>query len=207
VSDASTDGWVPVEGVTEPDEVLELTDIATMREATHPVRGLILRRLKQPHTVAEVAEAMRVPVTRLYHHVNRLVDVGLIHVVATRQVAAVTERRYQVVARSFRLAHDVFGTLDRHELAKAIGSVFDLARIGLERLVESGGYTDVTDPTDHSVISLSELNLTEDERTDLLARLQALFTEFSNTTERPGTERLNLFVAAYPDVDAGADPT
>lgn len=201
--DASTESWIPVEGVGEPAEVLELVDIDTMLEATHPTRGLILRRLKQPHTVAEVADAMRVPVTRLYHHVNRLTEVGLIRVVATRQVAAVTERRYQVVARSFDLHRDAFRTRDVHQLAKATGSVFDLARIGLERLIESGGYRDVTDPEQHSFVSLKEFHLTDEERSDLLERLRALFGDIGEAPERPGTERFTLFVAAYPEADPG----
>ena len=205
MSDGNDAGWVPVEGIGEPAETLEMTDFDSMHEVTHPIRGPLIRRFKHPRTVAEVAAIMDVPVTRLYHHVNRLVDAGLLRVVATRQVAAVTERRYQVVARSYRLHHDAFATLDRHQLAKALGSVFDLARIGLERLVEAGGYVDVDDPVEHSTITLAELHLTDDERIDLLHRLNELFEDVGQRTadERPGTAPFTLFVAAYPEADAG----
>ena len=197
------DGWVPVDGVGEPDEMLEMTDLASMYEVTHPIRGSVLRRLKRPHTVAEVAASMGVPVTRLYHHVNRLAEAGLIRVVATRQVAAVTERRYQVVARSFRLHRDVFGTLDRSDLAKAMGSVFDLARIGFERLVEAGGLDDIGNDDDESTISLGEISLTHEQRVELVSRLNELFEEFGEmgTDEGPDTQRVTVFVAAFPEAD------
>ena len=52
------DGWSPTDTAGEPDDVFELPDLATMHEVTHPIRGTILRRLRHPHTVAEVAAAM-----------------------------------------------------------------------------------------------------------------------------------------------------
>lgn len=202
-SDPADEGWLPVEGATEPADKMEIHDIDVMLEATHPIRGLVLRRLKHPHTVAEVAAAMQVPVTRLYHHVNRLVDAGLIRVVATRQVAAVTERRYQVTARSFGLHRDVFESSDRKELALAMGSIFDLAKIGLQRLIESGGYDEV-DPGDesgHSAISLGEIHLTDERRRELMQRLESLFQEFTpaGSEEGPDTTPITLFVAAFPE--------
>ena len=199
---ADDQGWVREPGVGEPDEKLELTDLDMMLEATHPVRGTILRRLKQPHTVAEVATAMDVPVTRLYHHVNRLVDAGLIRVVATRQVAAVTERQYQVVARSFNLHRDVFATRDRAQLAKALCSIFDLAKLGFQRLVESGAYVDHPDDEhEHSVLSLGEIHLTDEQRAELMKRLAGLFDEFRSeaTGEGPDTTPITLFIAAFPE--------
>jgi DNA-binding transcriptional ArsR family regulator len=101
------DGWMPVDAVGPQQEQRDLDDLDLVAEMTHPVRGVILRRLKQPRTVAEVADLLDVPITRLYHHVNRLVDAGLVQVVATRQVAAVTERRYQTVADAFGISADL----------------------------------------------------------------------------------------------------
>ena len=101
------DGWTPVPGIDEPDGVMHLLDIDAMHHVTHTTRGALLRRLRHPHTVAEVAASMNVPVTRLYHHMHQLADAGLIRVVATRQVAAVTQGRQQLCERLLALAaHD-----------------------------------------------------------------------------------------------------
>ena len=83
------EGWQAVDGLEPQMERRDLSDLDLMSEVTHPIRGMILRRLKEPRTVADLAALLDVPITRLYHHVNRLVDAGLIRVVATRQVADV----------------------------------------------------------------------------------------------------------------------
>lgn len=196
-----TAGW---ESCVDPDEVpdlLELDDLDLVAELTHPIRGKILRRLKEPRSVAALAEAMNVPVTRLYHHVNRLVESGLIRVVATRQVAAVTERCYQVVAKNFKLQRELFDTLDDRELAVALGSLFDVAKVGFERVVESGGFRGIDDPAQHSMLSLGEITLSDERRVELLHRLGETVREFTSDLpddDSDGT-RMTLFVTAFPD--------
>lgn len=194
-------GWSPVAGAGEPDEVYELDDLDLLGHVTHPVRGAIVRRLREPRTVAEVAEALDVPVTRLYHHVNKLEELGLIRVVATRQVAAVTERRYQASGRSFRIARSLFETSDDRELSLALGSLFDVAKLGFQRTVESGGYRDVDEVDEHSFLSLGDLALSPERRLELVRRLGELVAEFRSDRDLddPSAEHVALFVAAYPE--------
>lgn len=198
---ASADGWVPVAGAGEPDEIHHLDDLDLVAHVTHPVRGAVLRRLREPRTVAEVATAMEVPVTRLYHHVNKLEQAGLIRVVATRQVAAVTERRYQAAGRSFRIARSLVETSDDRELALALSSLFDVAKLGFQRTVESGLYSDIDHLEEHSILSLGELALSPDRRRELILRLRELIEEFCSDLDLddPGAEHIGLFVAAYPE--------
>ncbi|MFP5489101.1 MAG: helix-turn-helix domain-containing protein [Acidimicrobiia bacterium] len=200
MSDEAT-GWTAVDGASEPDDVFELDDLDLLGHVTHPVRGAILRRLKEPRTVAEVAAAMGVPVTRLYHHVNKLEALGLARVVATRQVAAVTERRYQASGRSFRLARSLFETSDDRELSLALSSLFDVAKLGFQRTVEAGGYRDIEHLDEHSFLSLGDLALSPDRRRDLLRRITALVEEFHSDLDLddPDAEHVALFIAAYPE--------
>lgn len=187
--------WIPVAGVAPPLDRLELDDLALVTEITHPLRSRIVRRLKQPRTVAEVADDLDVPVTRLYHHVNRLERAGLIRVVATRQVAAVTERRYQVTAKSFGIDEALIEAEDPADVAIAIGSLFDLAKIGLQREIENGSLS----LADHdAVLSLGEIVLSPARHRELMARLTDVMTEFvSDTTEDdPSARRVTLFVSA-----------
>lgn len=195
------DGWTPIPGVGQPAEVFEMDDLDLLGHMTNPARGAILRRLKEPRTVAEVADTLRVPVTRLYHHVNKLEQAGLIQVVATRQVAAVTERRYQASGRSFRVARSLFETSDERELALALSSLFDVAKLGFQRTVESGAYHDVEQLDEHSFLSLGDLALSPDRRRELLLRVAALVEEFHSDLDidDPAAEHITLFIAAYPE--------
>jgi DNA-binding transcriptional ArsR family regulator len=199
-ADTGPGGWTPVEGVGEPAEVLELDAVDLLAEATHPVRSRIMRALRRPRTVAEVAKLLDVPVTRLYHHVNRLEDLGFVRVVATRRVAAVTERRYQVVAMSMRLAPELFESSDRRELAMALGSLFDLSKHSLQREIEHGDLADWDSVDNGSVLSHSQIVVSPERRAELAERLQELLDEFTSNHEEDESEgeRIELFVALFP---------
>jgi DNA-binding transcriptional ArsR family regulator len=194
-------GWTPVPEVGEPDEVFELDDLDLLAHMTNPVRGAVLRRLKEPRTVAQVADALQVPVTRLYHHVNKLEQAGLIRVVATRQVAAVTERRYQASGRSFRIARSLLETSDERELSLALSALFDVAKLGFQRTVESGTYHDAERLDEHSFLSLGDLALSPERHRELVKRLAALVDEFRSDLDLddPAAELVALFIAAYPE--------
>lgn len=196
-------GWTPVPGTEEPAERLALADLALLAEATHPVRGAILRRLKRPRTVAELAELLEVPITRLYHHVNRLNDLELIRVVATRRVAAVTERRYQVVAKTFHVDNELLASTDERELSAALTSLFDVAKLGFQRFVEGGGLRDVDHDDSRSALSLGEGRLSPERHRQLIERVTELIDEFPSDVDDddPTGTRVTLFVAAYEEAD------
>ncbi len=191
-------GWVTVDGAAEPADDLPLDDLDLLSEVTHPVRGAILRRLRRPKSVSELAGLFDVPKTRLYHHVNRLEELGFIRVVATRQVGARTERRYQIVARRFSIADGLIDDLDQREFAAAIGSLFDVAKIGLQREIEAGRWSELEE---RSTLSLGELHLSPVRHAELREHLRELFSRFESDVEEGDGERVVLFVASYPETD------
>ena len=72
--------------VTSPDEIKAMFD---------PLRGTLLDLvLERAATVAELAQAVGRPKSTVAHHVNVLVDAGLLKVVRTRRVRAIDERFY-----------------------------------------------------------------------------------------------------------------
>ena len=190
--------WIPATGSTGPAERIDVDDLALLSELTHPVRSSIMRRLKEPRTVAEVAAILDVPVTRLYHHVNRLERLGLIRVVATRQVAAVTERRYQVAATNFGVARELIESENPADVAAALGSLFDLAKFGLQREIENGSFLISEHDT---ILSMGDVVLSPARRRELIERLAAIFSEFTTdaTEDDPDATRLTLFVSAIPN--------
>lgn len=188
--------WLPTADDVAPAEVYELDDLDLLAELTHPTRSAVLRRMKEPRTVADVAADMGVPVTRLYHHVNKLERAGLIRVVATRQVAAVTERRYQVVARSFRVSPPFLRSADERELAAAFGALFDVAKLSLQRLLENGGAKEITD--DNAILTLSEFRVEPTRRRELIERMRALLHEFGDEdSDADDAERVTFFATVF----------
>jgi DNA-binding transcriptional ArsR family regulator len=198
----SDDGWNPLPGIEGPAERVEFDTLDFLDEVAHPMRGRILRQLKDPHSIAEVASSLSAPVTRLYHHINRLEEAGLIRVVATRKVAAVTERRYQVVGRALTAAPKFFESHDAGEVATALGAVFDMAKLGLQQEVETGALR--FDEADNSaVLSFGHSTLTPERSAKLISRLADLMAEFESdtTTDDPDATTIALLIAAYPESD------
>jgi DNA-binding transcriptional ArsR family regulator len=73
-----------------------------LRAMAHPLRATILDLLlERAATVAELAAAVTRPKSTVAHHVNVLVDAGMLRVVRTRRVRAIDERYYGRTARLF----------------------------------------------------------------------------------------------------------
>ena len=202
MSDTQGDGgWEPVEDAAEIADVRLLEDLDLIPDITHPIRGPIMRRLRNPRSVAELAEAMNVPVTRLYHHVNRLEELGIIQVVATRRSGATTERRYQTVARSWKIEPATARDLDRGDLAQAFGSIFDLAKIGLQREIEAGRLPPGEGDEGRIELANTEVWLTDSELRGFVERMGALMGEIVETSDehRADAQSVNVFTAIYPE--------
>jgi ribosomal protein S18 acetylase RimI-like enzyme/DNA-binding transcriptional ArsR family regulator len=61
----------------------------------HPMRIRIIQAAQQPVTAADLADRLNVPVTRLYHHLDRLSEAGLVGVVGERKEKAAVSKLLQ----------------------------------------------------------------------------------------------------------------
>ena len=76
-------------------ETIRADSPARLKAAGHPLRSLILDLvLERAMTVTELAARVRKPRGSVAHHVDVLVDAGLLKVTATRRVRAIEERFY-----------------------------------------------------------------------------------------------------------------
>lgn len=120
----------PVFWIETLDQVELLSDVTRLE---------IIENLERPSTAAEVAERMRVPRTRLYHHLNALADAGLILVVGSRQSGARTEKVYQVTALSFRPSPELLAdALPRERALAVIRTILATTEADFIRSVEAG---------------------------------------------------------------------
>lgn len=200
MEESEHDHWEWVPGTEELDDKRLLDDLGLIAELNHPMRSSILRALRTPRTVGEVAERLDMPITRLYHHFNRLEAGQLIRVVATRKAGAATERRYQVAAKTFELAPELLESSDRRELAVALGSIFDTTKLAFQREVEDGTLAG-DDFGDLAVLSLGGLNLSPARYSELMDHLEATIREFASDVDEddPNSRRALLFMAAFPE--------
>ena len=92
--------------MSEPDSDL-LASFPVQTEAqykalAHPLRTGILRLLiGAPHTNEELASALNIDSGNSLFHLKRLIQVGFVRLVGTRQNRAITEKLYRAVARAF----------------------------------------------------------------------------------------------------------
>lgn len=128
----------------EAAELLVVSDPAQLRALGDEVRGSIIGLLRERAASAtELAELLSMPKGTVGHHLKVLERAGLIHVVRTRQVRAVTEKYYGRVARLFLMksadeAHDelVFGAgaTALRNAASELASAPEVAMHGLLRV-------------------------------------------------------------------------
>ncbi|HEY0519918.1 MAG TPA: winged helix-turn-helix domain-containing protein [Ilumatobacteraceae bacterium] len=83
------------------DETIAADSPMRLKAAGHGLRSLILDLvLERAMTVTELAERVRKPRGTVAHHVDVLVDAGLLKVTGTRRVRAIDERFYGRTART-----------------------------------------------------------------------------------------------------------
>src|SRR5689334_11033754 len=89
------------------DEMLVLTTPEQFKAITGPVRPHILGLLaERAATITQIAAALGLSKGTTGHHLKVLEAAGLVRVVRTQQVRAITEKYYGRVARLYRVSTD-----------------------------------------------------------------------------------------------------
>ncbi|HSJ29697.1 MAG TPA: winged helix-turn-helix domain-containing protein [Acidimicrobiia bacterium] len=140
----------------------------------------MIELLMRPHSVGEVAEQMRVPRTRLYHHVNQLEQAGMIRVVDTRQAGAQTEKIYQATAYSYQPSDRYLEEAMPREKAQAVlTAIFGATEADFIRSVEEGAVTFDDRATRRRLHLRRGLLQLDDERLEeFIADLEAVYAKY-----------------------------
>jgi len=162
--------------VDQPDQLRALAD---------DVRSAVIHLLRErAYSTQQLSRELRIPKGTVGHHLKVLESAGLIHVVRTRQVRAVTEKFYGRTARLF-----LFHAEDPAD-ARAIGtSMLRQAANELERSPEGAGF------------GLTKASLTKQDYARLERRLKKLMEDF-RAADDPGGEPYALVTALYTRPDA-----
>ncbi|MEV6038585.1 helix-turn-helix domain-containing protein [Nonomuraea sp. NPDC052116] len=189
-------------------DVLYLEEIEQAEALLKPQRVEVLRQLAEPRTCSEVAERLGQTPQRVYYHVKRLVEAGLVDLVSERKVRGIHEGIYQAGARSYWLSPRLVGRIGlrkaRDELS--LGYLLDL----MEEVQSDIAALDRSAPELPSIGLSGEIRVRPEERqeflNDLQTMLQGLFTRYGGAEG----DAFKLAVACYPnaapDPPATADP-
>ncbi len=91
-----------------------LTSLGQLKAFADPLRFKILEELIGAELpITGLAQALNVPPTRLYHHVDLLLEAGLVHVARQVRRRGVEERVFRAVARQYTLAGNLLALSPR----------------------------------------------------------------------------------------------
>ncbi len=168
----------------------DIEDLHTLEVLNSPVRLRILHNLKEPGSVRDVAEALDVPVTRLYYHFNLLEEIGAIEIVDTRKIGAMLQRIYRTAAKNFKAGPNILENIDDKQKFAEIGAatVIDGARMDAEVAVleqleklETGQEVEVLGSMGRTVVQLKP-----DQVKEFSKKLEDLIGEISHANDPEG---------------------
>jgi DNA-binding transcriptional ArsR family regulator len=169
----------------ELDDILVVSERSQLRALSDDVRTAIVGLLRQRAcSIQQLAHELDIPKGTVGHHVKVLEKAGLIHVVGTRKVRAITEKFYGRTARLF-----LFETEDPADARALGGSMLRRAAVELELSPDTGFF------------GHPKARLTREDARRLQRRARRLTDDFV-AAENPEGEPYALAVALYEQRDA-----
>lgn len=173
-------------------ETYRIRDLEQVRLLSDPLKLQLIQMLaEKPGTAKDIARRLDENVTRLYRHVDALLDAGLIEVVRETPKRGTVERTFRAVARRFEVERDLFG-----ETGDSGAAARDLLRAGEEEILRSLERSD-----DEPIVMRLRLKGTPEELGDLRQRL----LDWLDAAQEPGdardddrTEEAGALIAFYP---------
>jgi DNA-binding transcriptional ArsR family regulator len=185
--------------------VFEVDDIAVFDTLNNPLRIRILRHLEVPRSVRALAELLGVPTTRLYYHVNLLVESGIVECVDTRKVGAMIERIYRRTADSFKPSPRLIEQgHDPEDLARVgVSVVLDLTRVDAEAALKRHFEAQLAGEAGNEEITVgrSLLSLTPEGVRAIEEKLDELMTLIERVDQSQGGAEYTLTFVFVPVVD------
>jgi DNA-binding transcriptional ArsR family regulator len=203
-----------------PEPVMLISSAETLRVISDPTRmrlmEVMVQRQDPPWSVKELAAALAVPTTRLYHHVEQLLAHGIVLPVERRVVSGIIETRYRISALSFQLDRRLFegGTDDATAaIHDTLVTIFDSARDEIEAAMRSAASRAGGDPGDDGeaghdrvLVARSLARLSPARAAEYRRRLGELQVEFADE-DSPEAEAWGVVLAVYPMPPSPKEPT
>ncbi|WP_091451061.1 ArsR/SmtB family transcription factor [Actinokineospora iranica] len=177
-------------------DVLYLEHIEQAEALLKPQRVEVLRQLAEPRSCTEVASRLDQTPQRVYYHVKKLVEAGVVTLVSERKVRGINEGVYQATARSYWLSPRLVGSVGTrlHDDKRGLGYLLDL----VEEVQQDIAGLDRTAPDLPSLGVSGAIRVPPERRPefleDLKSTLQDLFSRYGGAEG----DAFALVVACYP---------
>ena len=177
-------------------DVLYLDRIEQAEALLKPQRIEVLRQLAEPRSCTEVAVELQQTPQRVYYHVKRLVDVGLVDQVSERKVRGIHEGIYQASARSYWVSPRLVGRIGLRKVQDelSLGYLLDL----MEDVQADIAALDRTAPELPSIGVSGEIRVLPEHRQEFLNDLQSVLQDLFTRYGGAEGDAFKLAVACYP---------
>ncbi|GAA4225248.1 DNA-binding transcriptional ArsR family regulator [Streptosporangium album] len=177
-------------------DVLYLEEIEQAEALLKPQRIEVLRQLAEPRSCTEVAALLGQTSQRVYYHVKRLVDAGLVDQVSERKVRGIHEGVYQASARAYWMSPRLVGRLGLRKAQDemSLGYLLDL----MEEVQADIAALDRTAPELPSVGVSGEIHVSPERRQEFLSELQSVLQDLFTRYGGAEGDAFKLAVACYP---------
>lgn len=168
-----------------------------VRLLTDPARLELVRAFaERPRTTKQVADLLDVPPTRLYRHVDALLEAGLLELVAERPKRGTVERYLRAVARRFEVDPALFARSGTGGEGAGLGAILR----GVEEDV-SRALADASESSDPPLVAHAQLVGSPARVARLRAKLAELLEDMGDEgDDDPGEGEVvyGCLIALYP---------
>lgn len=200
------------ENADEEDYVEErtVTDLETLRLLADPLRLSILGAFPpassgRSMSVKEIAERLDEGQTKLYRHVKKLEEAGLLRVAQTRVVSGIIEKRYRPAQRRLTIESDLLAQQpEPDEYTDTMAAVLDATRDRLRTEIRAGRVP-IRRPATGPDLSLQAASvrvvMTPERYEKLRAAVTELIDDLGPNDEGPDAFPVHLQVLLFPSID------
>ena len=180
-------------------DVVYLDQIEQAEALLKPQRIETLRQLAEPRSCTEVAVELDQTPQRVYYHVKRLQEAGLVRQVAERRVRGINEGIYQAAGRSYWLSPGLVGRIGLRQTRDrlSLGYLVDL----MEGVQADVAALDLTRPDLPSIGVSGDIRVRPEQRKAFLDELQQTLQDLFTRYGGADGDAFRLAVACYPKGD------
>jgi DNA-binding transcriptional ArsR family regulator len=192
-----------------------VTDLETLRLLADPLRLSILGAFpsgaarKRPMSVKEIAEKIDEGQTKLYRHIKKLEEAGLLRVVETRVVSGIIEKRYRPTQRRLLIEGSMLTRQpEQDDFTDTLSAMMDATRDRLRTDIRAGrvplSKPDEGPDLSPQIASL-RVNMTMERYLKLRDMVIELLDQVGDSDESPDAFPVHLQALLFVSVEPPAD--